>query len=448
MPTRQIRRRLGAGVVTIALLAAALTAVSPARAAGQQVSLAAPVPRAAAPFRSYDGTKPLERIEPGTVLKTRTTTYSLDGIPVPLSVVQLLYRTVDQLGRPTVNVTSIIEPPVLGKPRRLVAYGSFYDSLDPADGPSYALAGGTSSGAAAVHAETALVTPFLLDGMAVLMTDTEGRTADFAAGPEYGKATLDAIRAAMSSTRAELSSRVRIGLFGYSGGAIATNWAAALAPRYAPELTKRLVGAAEGGVLVQPSHNLRYVQGSQVWAGVLAMALVGASRAFEINLRRYLNPYGRKVFAELRSASISAVLGAYPGLTWKQLAKKRYGDPEQIPVYVRTVNKLNLGRAPIPTMPMFIGQGAGGVLEGTPGAGKGDGVMIAGDVRSLARRYCRHHNPHIRYRQYDATSHFTTVPLWLPDAVTWLGRRLAGAPAPGNCASIEKGSSLAPVPLP
>ena len=52
-----------------------------------------------------------------------------------------------------------------------------------------------------------------------------------------------------------------------------------------------------------------------------------------------------------------------------------------------------MGTGGTPTAPLLIAQGAGGELEGTsggpPGIGPGDGVMIAGDVRTLARDYCQ-----------------------------------------------------------
>ena len=45
-------------------------------------------------------------------------------------------------GRPTVNVTSVLKPPLqLGTPQ-VVSYQSFYDSLNPDDEPSYAISGG------------------------------------------------------------------------------------------------------------------------------------------------------------------------------------------------------------------------------------------------------------------------------------------------------------------
>ena len=64
-----------------------------------------------------------------------------------------------------------------------------------------------------------------------------------------------------------------IGLIGYSGGAIASEWAAELAPSYAPAVSKRIVGTAIGGVLVHPGHNLHYIDGSLVWSGVQPAAL-------------------------------------------------------------------------------------------------------------------------------------------------------------------------------
>ena len=104
-------------------------------------------------------------------------------------------------------------------------------------------------------------------------------------------------------------------MLGYSGGAIATEWAAELAPTYAPDVNARMIGAAIGGVLVDPAHNLHYVEGTGFWAGVMAMALVGIGRAFEIEteLATYLSPNGARIFHEMQTASIVNVLGQYPG---------------------------------------------------------------------------------------------------------------------------------------
>ncbi|WP_223206332.1 lipase family protein [Streptomyces xanthii] len=304
------------------------------------------------------------------------------------------------------------------------------------------------SGGLIPNGESLLLVPLLLAGYNVVIPDSQGQTADFAAGPEYGTNTLDSIRAASRAPGTGLDSRTRVGLAGYSGGAIATHWAAALAPSYAPDVNRRLVGYAEGGLLVDPAHNLRYIGGSSVWAGVAPMAVIGAARAYDIDFTPYLNSYGREVFNKLEHASIVNALGQYPGLTWKKMVKPQYADPNSVPAFVEAVNKLNLGSAATPTIPGYIAQGNGGVFEGTlsnlPGIGRGDGVMVAGDVRSLARQYCDKGSAAVKYRQYDLLSHVGAAVPWAPTALTWLNDRFAGKTAPSDCGRIPAGNSLAP----
>ncbi len=410
---------------------------------------AQPLPPSQDPFYSYRGATPLSSIPPGTVLKTRVESYHVAGMSLPVKVVQLLYRSTTELGQPTVNVTSVLESPVsTGKPPDVVAYQSFYDSLSTNDDPSYAISGGGSLGVGISDAEPALITPLLLSGDAVVVADTEGEQADFAAGPEYGMLTLDSLRAALSTPATGLEGAGKVALIGYSGGAIATEWAAELAPTYAPQLNKLLVGASFGGVLVDPAHNLHYINGSTLWAGVMPMALIGISRAFKIDLSPYLSAYGQQVFSQMQNDSIDDVLGYYPGLSWSQIAKPQYQEPEQIPIYVKVANQLIMGEHGTPTEPLLIAQGADGTIEGTdnfqPGIGPGDGVMIAGDVRTLAREYCSR-GVTVQYDEYDATDHIGTAGPWMATTVPWLAARFAGLPAPQDCALIPSGNPVAPI---
>ncbi len=213
-------------------------------------------------------------------------------------------------------------------------------------------------------------------------------------------------------------------------------------------MNSKIVGAAFGGVLVSPAHNLHYIDGSTIWAGVMPMAIIGAARSFEIDLQPYLSDYGRKVYAQMKSNSIIQVLGAYPGLTWAKLAKPEYSTPESVGIYVHVVNQLIMGTGGTPTVPMFIGQGNRGDYEGTPnnkpGIGAGDGVMIAGDVRTLARQYCGA-GAQVLYKEY-AASHVGTLTSWLGPARTWIEQRFAGRGVPTNCDAIPPGNSLAPIP--
>ena len=462
--------------------------LGPSRAAG--TAAAVPEPKDD-PFYKYDG--PLE-MDPGTVLRTRRTTYHVLGVQTALKATQLLYRSTNQGGNPTANVTSIISPLVKPNKTKVLSYQSAYDSLNQSDEPSYAISGGDPTlTRIVVDVELAVYGAFLLDGYAVIVPDIEGQRADFAAGPEYGMNTLDSIRAALSSKEVGLPSDAKVAMLGYSGGALATEWAAELAPTYAPDVNKRLIGAAMGGLLVHPAHNLHYIENTWFWGGVMLMALVGIVRAFdrETEFKECLSDKGVKLFDEMKTKSIINVLGQYgdplkqTGLKWADLAKPQYPTPESIPLYVECVNKLIMGTggdphgATTPTIPLFIGQGANGELEGTPGnkkdIGAGDGVMIAGDVRTLARGYCAKGTT-VWYEQYDEHSHITSLLIWVPNAIDWIKQRFedqpapqhcltnaiawikqrfkgqparpAAPPAPQNCSSIKPGNNLDPIPVP
>ncbi|MFG2723371.1 lipase family protein [Streptomyces sp. NPDC048416] len=445
-PARRLATAV-ATVLTVVAAPAATAAAAPSLPSAPTASSTAAKSATSDTFYSYDGSEPLSSFAPGTVLKTRTIQYHVLGIPTPVKAVQLLYRTTDAQGHPSVGVTSVVRSPG-GDGSKAVSYQSAYDSLNPADSPSRAIAGGVSLGGVIPNAESLVLVPFLLQGYDVVVPDTEGQSADFAAGPEYGTTTLDSLRAVGRSPETGMNADTRFGLIGYSGGAIATQWAATLAPSYAPEVNRNLVGFTEGGLLVDPAHNLKYVDGSLVWAGVIPMALIGTSRSFGIDLKPYMNSYGLEVYKKLENGSIVNALGQYPGLTWKKLAKPQYADPNSVPEFVKAVNKLNLGSAATPTVPGFIAQGNGGVLEGTfsnlPGIKTGDGVMVAGDVRSLARQYCATGNTSIKFEQYGLLSHVGATVPWAPAALSWLNDRFAGRPAPSDCGRIPAGNSLAP----
>jgi hypothetical protein len=430
--------KLGAAL-SVALLAFGTLVVPTAQAA-------VPTP-AQDPFYTYQGSTPLANIAPGTVLKTRTLSYHVLGFPLPVRAVQLLYRSTGVLGQPTVNVTSVLEPPWRFGAPRVISYQSFYDSLSTNDEPSYAISGGVTLGGLIPNLESTLIIPALLEGYTVVVPDTEGENADFAVGPEYGMNTLDSLRAALHSSATGLGGTTQIGMLGYSGGAIATEWAAEMAPSYAPDINRMLIGSAMGGVMVDPDHNLHYVDGSLLWAGIMPMALGGAARAFNVDMTPYLSAYGLQLYNTLKNATFLQVLGEYPGLTFAQLTKPQYSTPESIPTFVNLTNQLIMGTRGTPTEPLLIDQGAYGELEGTaasPIYGEGDGVMVAGDVRTLASEYCAR-GVTVQYNQYNL-DHISVGLIWMVDATTWLMNRFAGQPAPQDCASIAPGNSLAPIP--
>lgn len=401
-----------------------------------------------ASFYSYTGATPLAQIPAGTVLKTRTVSAHLQGIPLPVTATQYLYRTADATGRPTVTVTSVMQPlvHVFATPR-LISYQNAYDSLTTACQPSTALAGTINPFDALDTGETAAMSTLLLQGYTVATADYEGENLAFAAGPGEGRQTLDGIRAVLH----RMPSSTKVAMIGYSGGAIATEWAAELAPTYASDLTGRLVGAAQGGVFVDPAHNLDYVNGTPLWSGAIPAALVGIIRAYHVDSTPYLSAYGKQTLAYASDKCLTQLIGHWPGLKYQSLIAAAYhGNPRTIPIFVSILNKLIMGAHGTPNVPMFFAQGTGGVLEGTSGSqagiGPGDGVMIAGDVRTLARVYCGRHVP-VVYHQYEGLDHIAAEVVFTGEAQSWLGQQFAGQRS-STCGQIAPGNSLAPLPVP
>lgn len=409
-------------------------------------AVAAPLPPDQDPFYVYDGSAPLKDVAPGTVLKTRTGTATLPDIPLPVQMVQLLYRTRDQLGRPVATATSILKPPTPLPTPRLLSYQSFYDALTTRCQPSYTLNGGPTNGT--WSSEQHLVSAYLLQGFTLVVSDFESQKPAFATGPIYGYETLDGIRAAYNSTDVGLPASTKVAMSGYSGGAIATNWASELAPAYAPDVNDKMLGAAMGGVFVHPIHNLHYVDGSDTWAAVMPLAIVGIAKAFEIDFSKYLSPYGQQVLDLIKNDCIGE--HPLPNLRFAQLVKPQYANPEAIPELVTTANELIMGTGGEPSIPMMIRQGTDGTTdEGTqpsPVYGPGDGVMLAGDVRSLARKYCG----------YGLAIDYAEKPLghgrqglsFLVESIPWLQGLWLGTPPPNNCSSIAAGNSLEPTTVP
>ena len=387
------------------------------------------------PFYRYHGATPLSAIARGTVLKTRPVSVGVPGTGVGVVPgTQLLYRTQDEQGRPSVTVTTVLNPtgPANGG---LVAYLSFYDALGDVCSPSYTLRGGDPGAANAelAYAETGLVLGLAAQGYAVTVPDFEGTDLHWVAGHESGWSSLDSIRATESYLG--MAATQKVGLFGYSGGSIAGEWASELAPSYAPELN--IVGTAIGGIPVHLAHNTRYVNGSDTWSGVMPAVLVSLGRAFGIKVNRFASAYGKQVMAEVKDQCIGSFNGNYPGLRVQQLLKKKYHAFLKVRPFAKTINKLIMGRTPgHPQMPMFMGVGN---ADGT-----GDHVMIVKDVQGLAHQYCGEGVP-VQLEVYGGAEHTQAGLQFFPEAMAFLGQRFAGVPFTGNCAEIPPGNSLAPL---
>jgi hypothetical protein len=378
----------------------------------------------------------LKRTAPGRVLRRRPVSVSLGAGSPDVSATQVLYRTTNQLGRPTATVATIIQPALPSAKVKLLSYQTAYDGLADTCRPSYQLQGGTPAGTSAggttITNEYAFLLAYLAQGYTIVTADYEGPTDDYTAGREEGDNTLDAIRAAEYVLRVKPRS-TPVGLIGYSGGAIASMWAAERQPAYAPAL--ELNGVAAGGIAVDFFHNLAYISGSATWGGAIPALYLGLMRAYHLDPDTYLNARGQRLVAAYGQGCLGSVDAK--GLTFRAILKTRYQHWKQVPELRRIFNATIMGREQTPQAPLLM---AVGNQDGI-----GDGVMVEQDVQQLAYEYCQR-KAAVQLQVYPGLDHGSSAVVFEPAALTFLAARYAGLPATDGCASITRGRPLTPVP--
>lgn len=178
-----------------------------------------------------------ETAEPGAVLRNRSAPGNLVSVVGSncSAAYNLLYRTTASQGNATWAVTTVFVPK---KPTdALLSYQIPYDSAYINSSPSYAM----------YQSLPRDISIALGKGYFVTVPDYEGPLASFTAGHMSGYATLDAVRATLNAAGLyDLPDDVAYATWGYSGGALATEWAAELQVDYAPELS--FAGSAMGGL--------------------------------------------------------------------------------------------------------------------------------------------------------------------------------------------------------
>jgi len=405
----------GPGVAT----SSPTTAASPA---------SGPLLPTADPF--YRWSESLAHVAPGTILRTRTIAVSeAQGPSTPVKASQLLYVTTDELGRRTVSVVTVLQPlnNAASTATRLVSYQPAYDALGAECDPSYTLQTGTEG-------ESPLIMRYVAAGDIVVTADYEGEDLAYGAGQQSGYETLDAIRAAEKWLDVPEAS-TSVGMVGYSGGSIATEFASELAHAYAPDLD--IVGVAEGGVPVDLFHNLNYIDNpASGWTGQIPAFLDGLARSFDIpDFKQYLTPQGIAAV----DANQTRCVADFVGLTTQQMFKPQYQDIEKVPVFARILDHLIMSRTGTPHGPLFIGVGLSDSI--------GDGVMVEKDVQELAYTYC-HRGVPVEFQTYNGLSHADAGLPFLEQAQPFLTQRLEDVPFQNGCSAIGPGNSIAPVPVP
>jgi len=331
---------------------------------------------------------------------------------------QLLFRSQNSAGGPIAAMTTVLLPLGGGMNRPLLSYQAFINSLGTQCAPSHTLFNGQLPEATALNL-------FLSRGWAVAVPDHLGPTSAYGAAQLGGRLTLDGIRAAKRFPSAGLGGSP-VGMMGYSGGGMATSWAAALAPKYAPELP--IVGAAQGGVPVNLGQLALDVglRPSPLFGLGFASAM-GLEREYpkDMHFSQFLNPIGWSLRGRMANSCVDSIIGAGAGLSLEQIGRPGVLDADDATKNVLHENSLDMF-AGVPRTPIYEWHGGNDQVS----------VPLA---RQLAGRYC-HSGDRVLFDVIPGADHGTAILPGASRAVNYLADRFAGIPAPSNC--------FGPAPLP
>jgi hypothetical protein len=160
---------------------------------------------------------------------------------------------------------------------------------------------------------------------------------------------------------------------GYSGGSVATDWASELAPAYAPELN--IVGVAEAGIPANYFNHFAYIDGTAEYSAAIPGELLGLSRAYGVDLMRYLTPKGQEVVKAESDTCMASDFGKYQ-LTISDILLPQYQDLAHVRPFSTMVGDQTMGTARThPKGPLLMAVGNSD--------GKGDGANQASSIRLL-----------------------------------------------------------------
>ncbi|MBV8951527.1 MAG: hypothetical protein JOZ99_11675, partial [Actinobacteria bacterium] len=254
----------------------------------------------------------LDAFRPGDVLDARPVEVRLFRRRIKADAWQVKFRSTDSRGAAVSGVTTVMMPrrPFRGAVRPLLSYQCAIDSLGARADPSSTLRRGNLW-------ELPLMVLALRRGWAVVTTDHNGPEHAFGALPLVARFVLDGIRAAIAFDVAGFDVRTPIGLWGYSGGAQATLFAAEQQPAYAPELN--LVGAAAGGAGVDHVSSPEMFEDGNILSGIPFGAVLGISRGFpDVDLLGVLTPDGRALVAAAADMTVEELVKSFAFVRWSE----------------------------------------------------------------------------------------------------------------------------------
>ncbi|MFC9995390.1 lipase family protein [Nocardia sp. NPDC127526] len=363
----------------------------------------------------YRSPRALTRLKPGRILRTRPVELALLGrIPQRISAWQVLFRSTDLNGKPEAAVTTVLLPwgadPRQARP--VVSYQCAIDAVASKCLPSYAFRRGAQALGALPQLELLLITHALTRGWAISVPDHVGTAGHFGAPREPGYRVLDGLRATLAFLGRPPDTRVA--LQGYSGGGLATVWAAEEAAAYAPELN--IIAAAIGSPVGDLESTFFRLNGS-LFGGLSTLCLAGLRRAYPDlarGLREHLDNPSLDLLDRAETSTTIPIMLRGTGTRVEDLDGGALAALRTLP-HIRTVlTDLQPGDHP-PRFPVLAVQGVH------------DLIISVGNVDRLVDRY-RAEGTAVHYVRDLTGGHIGLGLLAAPLLENWVADRFAGRP--------------------
>lgn len=405
---RDAGRALVAGLLVVCAVAAQAVVGAP-RAAAQSLA-EGPQP---APFYHVDPDV-LASARNGQVINTRDVMMpAFFGYPVT----EIAYRSTDSHDAPILATATVIRPQNARPDGPVLSYHHYLNALGQGCAPTETLVNPTIE---TVQDNAMVFLRLKLDqGWTVIIPDHLGPKVAYPGGRLSGRIALDGMRAVRDEPRFD-SRHSRFGALGYSGGGIASGWAANLHESYAPDVD--LVGVAQGGVPTDMTTMARMIGNWPHPAfGLAFAAAVGMAREYpeQVRLEEKLTPMGWDLYNSMRGRCTALLLtfGAFRSVPMVL----RGGDLLAEEGLMRAFAENSIALAPeVPRVPVFMWHS------------HTDPLVPFWDAEATAKRYCREGTPLV-WEPALWPEHLVAAVEKLPAAFDWLQQRFDGVPAPRAC---------------
>lgn len=374
-----------------------------------------------------------EHARPGTVLRSRDVELAFLGvIPQKFTATQLLYRTTGFRGDPQAGITTVVIPAerTSERPLPIVSYQCAIDAIAARCFPSYALRRAAKALGAVAQFEFLLIAAALAEGWAVSIPDHEGSTGMWGTPYEPGYHILDGIRAAINHESFGLTLQSPVGLWGYSGGGLASAWAAEVQDGYAPELN--VVGAVLGSPVGDLGHTFRRLNGS-IYSGLPALVVAALCDIYP-DLDRLINEHatveGKALLQRIQRMTTAQAMIQMAGKDMANLIDRPLEEVLLTPAVQHVFDSIKLGTA-APTFPVLIVQAVH------------DRIISVDDIDELTETYLKG-GASVTYHRDMLSEHLLLHPMSAPMTLRWLRDRFAGRPLRANIARTKWPTLLNP----